>query len=73
MYALKSPMPQIMSTTTLWWTSPSGISVTGILLKALHILKCGGLCPFNFSFGGWYSPPALLPKCFVSDHGCIAL
>ena len=41
MYALKSPMPQVMTYTfnvNSLWTSPSSVLVTGVLLKASHMI-----------------------------------
>ena len=40
MYALKSPMLQVMSNTTLnsLWTSFSSVFVTRVLLKASHMV-----------------------------------
>ena len=40
MYALKPPMPQVMSNTTLnsLWTSLTSVLVTGVLLKASHMV-----------------------------------
>ena len=65
MYAVKSPMPQVISNTTVTslWTSPSSVLVTRVLLKLrtwfLYFLifsalkhEGEGLCPAKFSFGG---------------------
>ena len=63
MYALKSPIPQVMSNATLTvCRSLSCVSVTGVLLKALH-MHGSYICHMKYfgtetcSFEGATAPP----------------